>query len=113
MIDISDGLSSELLHLCKNSNVGARIFDAKLPIDVQTMNVADELKITPVTMALNGGEDYELLFPVKAEYSDLLKQHEDISIIGYTTSPEEGVHLADSNNHLFEMRAQGWESFKS
>lgn len=109
MIDISDGLSSELLHLSKSSNCGVQIYEAKLPIDVSTINTAEELNIDPTVMALNGGEDYELLFTVSLEDHDKIKSQDGISIIGHVTDKSTGCNMiAKGSEEFIELKAQGW-----
>ncbi|BDD09931.1 thiamine-monophosphate kinase [Fulvitalea axinellae] len=111
MIDISDGLASELLHIASQSNVGISIFEDKLPIDKQTYNTAVEFKIDPITCALNGGEDYELLFTIKQSEYEKLKMHPDIHFIGYTQSKEDGCNLITKQNNVYPLSAQGWNHF--
>ena len=112
MIDISDGLASEVLHLCKNSNTGCMIYEEKLPIDQQTYDVAREFKIVPTVAALNGGEDYELLFTIKqADYEKIVKI-KDVSVIGYMTEPENGKRLITADNQAIDLKAQGWDGLK-
>jgi thiamine-monophosphate kinase len=111
MIDISDGLASELLHLCKQSGVGATIFEDKLPIDKESYGVAiEEFKISPTVCALNGGEDYELLFTIKQADFEKIKNHEDISTIGYMQA-DKTVQLITRNNQTQALTAQGWKHF--
>ncbi len=111
MIDISDGLSSELIHLCKSSGTGCRIMTDKLPIAQETLNVADELSLPHFTLALNGGEDYELLFTVsQTDYNKLMKVS-DLSVIGFITEATSGYQLVDSENNIAPLTAQGWSSF--
>jgi thiamine-monophosphate kinase len=112
MIDISDGLSSELIHICKASGTGCRIMTDKLPIAQETLNVADELSLPHFTLALNGGEDYELLFTVnQSDYTKLMKVS-DLSVIGFVTEATSGYQLVDSENNIAPLTAQGWNSFK-
>ncbi|GAB3941845.1 thiamine-phosphate kinase [Spirosoma harenae] len=108
MIDISDGLASELLHLCHQSGTGAIIFDENLPIDDQTHLAADEFKISPVTAALNGGEDYELLFTVRPQAFEKLANHARITAIGYLTADPSQIVLATKAGQQTPIRAQGW-----
>jgi thiamine-monophosphate kinase len=112
MIDISDGLSSELIHLCKASGTGCRIMTDKLPIAQETLNVADELSLPHFTLALNGGEDYELLFTVSQNDYNKLMKVSDLSVIGFITEATSGYQLVDSENHIAPLTAQGWNSFK-
>ncbi|MEQ8812330.1 MAG: thiamine-phosphate kinase [Imperialibacter sp.] len=111
MIDISDGLASELFHLCKQSGLGAKIYEDKLPIDTLTYNTAVEFQLDPITCALNGGEDYELLFTIGQEDFEKLKNHMDIHFIGYMTDAKEGRHLITKNSNAVELKAQGWKHF--
>jgi thiamine-monophosphate kinase len=112
MIDVSDGLASELLHLSKNSAVGIRIYEDKVPIDNQTYETAIEFNMDPVTAALNGGEDYELLFTVRKEDQDKIAKHPDIHMIGYVHErSSENVMITKSNN-IVPIQAQGWNHFK-
>lgn len=111
MIDISDGLTSEILHLCKQSNTGCRIMANKIPIDQGTFNVAEELNISPYTMALNGGEDYELLFTISPSDYDKILNIPDVSIIGFMTDRSLGYHMLDDSNTAIPLYAQGWDSF--
>jgi thiamine-monophosphate kinase len=108
MIDISDGLSSEVLHLCKASKVGCNIYEEKIPLDSQTKQFAEELSINPLVAALNGGEDYELLFTVPIESYDLIKKEFDITIIGHITPESEGANLITTGGSVIELQAQGW-----
>ncbi len=109
MIDVSDGLASELLHLCRASGTGAVIFDENIPIDDQAYLAADEFKISPVTAALNGGEDYELLFTVRPQEYDKLAQNARITAIGYLTADPSQVVLATKAGQQMPIRAQGWQ----
>ena len=111
MIDISDGLASEILHLCKASGLGATVYEEKIPIDHQVVNVAEELSIHPLTMALNGGEDYELLFTVKLEDFVLVDQVPEIFVIGHMSEKDAGAKLVTRNNSVMEITAQGWKHF--
>jgi len=113
MIDLSDGLSSDLMHIAKQSKLGARIYENKLPIHPNTVEVAEEMGLNPSTCALNGGEDYELLFTVNAAHYEAIVKNKDISIIGHIT-PKTGVYeLITKNENTFNLVAQGWESFGS
>lgn len=109
MIDISDGLSSEVMHLCKESNVGCRIYEERLPLDYQTAAMAEEFSMNVSTCALNGGEDYELLFTVPLSCNEVISQMEDIRIIGYVTQPQLGKALITRDGQEFELKAQGWK----
>ncbi|GAB3898295.1 thiamine-phosphate kinase [Spirosoma agri] len=111
MIDVSDGLASELLHICRQSGTGAVIFDENIPIDDQTHLAADEFSISPVTAALNGGEDYELLFTVRPQEFDKLANNARITAIGYLTADPKQIILATKAGQQTPIRAQGWENF--
>jgi thiamine-monophosphate kinase len=108
MIDVSDGLASDLLHLCAQSGVGAIVFEERLPIDDQTYLAATELKLSPMTAALNGGEDYELLFTVPQNAYDLIKNNPKISVIGYVTDNKEEIALHTKGDNRVPITAQGW-----
>jgi len=108
MIDISDGLGSELLHLCKSSAKGVVIYEEKLPIDLQTANVAHEFKIDPTTFALNGGEDYELLFTIRQSDYPKLKESNLVSIIGHITDNPAQADLITTSGNVALITAQGW-----
>lgn len=112
MIDISDGLSSELLHICKQSEVGCTIYEEKLPIHEQTNEGAAKFGIAATTCALNGGEDYELLFTISPNDFDKVKECELLHIIGHITKPEEGSVLITNGNNRIELSAQGWNHLK-
>ena len=111
MIDISDGLASELFHIGQQSSVGMRIYEDKLPIDGMTFQTAAEFNISPTTCALNGGEDYELLFTVRPEDFEKLKNHADIHAIGYTQEPSEGIRMITQGGQVVPIQAQGWNHF--
>ncbi len=108
MMDISDGLSSELLHICTQSKVGCRIYEEHIPIDYQTAVMAEELNMNVTTCALNGGEDYELLFTVPIADHEKVSQMEGIKLIGHITKPELGCALITRDGQEFELKAQGW-----
>ena len=112
MIDISDGLSSEIMHLCKNSNVGCNLYEDKIPMDSQTKKMAEELNINPLVAALNGGEDYELLFTISLEYYEKIKLDPDFTIIGHMTEPSEGSNLVTTSGSAIPLQAQGWNHGK-
>ena len=112
MIDISDGLSSELLHICKNSKVGCSIYLEKVPIDSETHRMAAELNMDPVTAALSGGEDYELLFTVPIELHEKVSKIEGISIIGHITHQNAGPKLVTPDGNEIKITAQGWNAYK-
>jgi len=113
MIDISDGLASELFHLAKQSGVGFFIYEDKLPIDKQTYDTAVEFNIDPITAVMNGGEDYELLFSINQDDFEKLKNHPDIHFIGYAAEKEKGVNLVTKNQNVVPIKAQGWDHFKA
>ena len=108
MIDVSDGLSSELLHICQQSNTGCLIYEERIPIDYQTAMMAEQFNLNVITSALNGGEDYELLFTVKLSDYDKVKTLEGIRIIGHITPPQQGCMLQTRDGNTFELKAQGW-----
>lgn len=111
MIDVSDGLSSELMHICKQSNTGCLIYEERIPIDYQTACMAEEFNLNLVTAALNGGEDYELLFTVKlADYEKVASMH-SVRIIGRITKPEYGCMMQTRDGNEIPLRAQGWNAF--
>lgn len=109
MIDISDGLSSEIMHICKESNVGCRLFEKEIPIDYQTAVMAEEMNMSLTTCALNGGEDYELLFTCPIGDYEKVKDLEGIRVIGHITRPELGMLLVTRDGQEFELKAQGWQ----
>ena len=112
MIDISDGLSSELMHICKQSNAGCRIYEKELPIDYQTAVMAEEMEMNVTTCALNGGEDYELLFTVPIGDLEKIRQIDDVHLIGHITEPRFGCQLVARDGQEFELKAQGWNPLK-
>lgn len=112
MMDISDGLSSELLHICSQSGTGCRIYEERIPIDYQTASMAAELNMNLVTAALNGGEDYELLFTVPLSAHEKISEMPGIRIIGHITRPELGCVLVTRDNNEMQLQAQGWNSIK-
>lgn len=111
MMDVSDGLSSELLHICKNSDTGCRVYEEKIPIDYQTAVMAEELNMNLVTCAMNGGEDYELLFTVPLTDHDKVSKLRGISVIGYITKPELGCAMMTRDGAEIPIMAQGWNAF--
>ena len=113
MMDISDGLSSELMHICKDSNVGCRIYDDRIPIDYQTAVMAEELNINLVTAALNGGEDYELLFTVPLTDHEKIEKLPGVRLIGHCTKPELGCAMITRDDSEIVLKAQGWNPLKS
>ena len=112
MIDISDGLSSELMHICSQSNVGCRIYEDKIPINYEAAVMADELNMNIVTAALNGGEDYELLFTVSMEDYDKALAIDGIGIVGHITKSDSGLHLVGRQGEEIALKAQGWNSLE-
>jgi thiamine-monophosphate kinase len=112
MIDISDGLSSELLHICTRSQVGCRIYEEQIPIDYETAVMAEELNMNLSTCALNGGEDYELLFTVPLADKERIEEMEGVKLIGYITSTDQGYTLVTRDQQEFQLKAQGWEAMK-
>ena len=113
MMDISDGLSSGLLHICKRSGVGCRIYEKNIPIDYQTAVMAEELNMNVTTCALNGGEDYELLFTVPIGDHEKIEQIEGVKLIGHITDAKFGKVLVTRDNQEFELKAQGWNGLSS
>lgn len=111
MMDVSDGLSSELMHICSQSSVGCCIYEDKLPIDYQAAALAEEMNLNIVTCALNGGEDYELLFTCSLEDYEKLIPIEDLYIIGHITKQEYGCNLIGRNGEELQLKAQGWKAF--
>ena len=112
MIDISDGLASEVLHICKQSNKGCNLYEEKIPIDPMTYDTAREFNLDPTVCALSGGEDYELLFTIKQADYDKIKHSADISIIGHITEASAGCNLVSKSGVVHELKAQGWNAFK-
>lgn len=113
MIDISDGLASEIMHICKDSGIGCNIYEDKIPIDYQTYKMAEELNMNAIVCALSGGEDYELLFTVPVEDFEILSTLPEISIIGHTCNQAEGYNMTTRDGNTFELKAQGWTNFAS
>jgi thiamine-monophosphate kinase len=112
MMDISDGLSSELMHICKQSKVGCRIFEKQIPIDYQTAVMAEEMNMNVTTCALNGGEDYELLFTVPIGDYEKIQALDDVKMIGHITKESLGQILVTRDDQEFELKAQGWNPLK-
>lgn len=112
MLDVSDGLSSEILHLCSQSNLGCKLFEDKLPIHEDARKAAFKFGLDPTVCALNGGEDYELLFTLKQSDYDKITLNEEISVIGYTTEIEEGRKFISKGGNTFDITAQGWNAFQ-
>lgn len=111
MIDVSDGLASEILHICKQSDKGCNIYEEKIPLDPMTFETAREFNLDPTVCALSGGEDYELLFTVKQADYDRIKFKMDITIIGYITEPAAGCNLISKSGVVHPLKAQGWNAF--
>lgn len=112
MIDISDGLSSEIMHICKHSSVGCNLYEDKLPLDPQFINVCEEFNIDSTTIALNGGEDYELLFTIKMDDFDKIKGNPNFTVIGHMTQESEGIHLVTRANTKIALKARGWNALQ-
>ena len=110
MIDISDGLSSEIMHICKQSNKGCSIYEEKLPLDPQLISVCEEFNIDSTTVAINGGEDYELLFTIALEDFDKIKANPNLTVIGHINQEAEGMHLITRANQKMELKARGWNA---
>nr|MCH9661183.1 thiamine-phosphate kinase [Bacteroidota bacterium] len=110
MIDISDGLSSEVIHLCKNSEVGCNLYEDKIPLDPQAIATCEEFNMDSTTIALSGGEDYELLFTVKSEDFPKIKANPHLTVIGHMTDEKEGMHLITRANTKIPLIARGWNS---
>ena len=110
MIDISDGLSSEIMHLCKQSGVGCNLYEDKLPLDPQLINVCEEFNIDSTTVAINGGEDYELLFTIAIDDFDKIKGNPNFTIIGHMTKEIEGIHLITRADTKIPLKARGWNA---
>ena len=112
MIDVSDGLSSEILHLCKHSDVGCDLYEDKIPLDPQVISTAEEFKMDSTTIALNGGEDYELLMTISQEDFPKIKANQNFTVIGYMTEASRGKHLVTRGETKVELQAQGWKNFQ-
>jgi thiamine-monophosphate kinase len=112
MIDVSDGLASDIMHICKGSKLGCRLYTDKLPLDPVTINTAAEFKIDPYTAAMNGGEDYELLFTLRPDEFEKIKDISGISVIGHMTEAAEGMNLMSPDGHLVPLKAGGWDGLK-
>ena len=114
MIDISDGLASEVLHLCKESGVGCQLYEGKIPQDPITVKLAKDFQIVPSITALNGGEDYELLFTIdQKDYEKIQQMSDDVTVIGYMTADKGVAELITPDNHVIPLKAQGWNHFKT
>ncbi|HUH28532.1 thiamine-phosphate kinase [Gelidibacter sp.] len=112
MIDISDGLSSEIIHLCKQSEVGAVLYENKIPLDPQVISTCEEFNIDSTTIALNGGEDYELLMTISQEDFPKIKGNPNLTVIGYMTDKDQGMHLITRSDALIPLIAKGWNALK-
>ena len=112
MIDISDGLSSEILHICKNSKVGALIYEEKIPLDPTVINTCEEFNMDSTTIALNGGEDYELLFTIDQKDFAKIKGNPNLTVIGHIVEEKEGTHLITRGNSKLKIEAKGWNPIK-
>ncbi|WP_461632463.1 thiamine-phosphate kinase [Labilibaculum euxinus] len=112
MIDISDGLSSDIMHICEESKVGCQIYEEKIPVDYETHKMAEELNMNYSTFSLNGGEDYELLFTVPLDQFDAIEKIEDVKIIGHITDISKGKYLVTRDGVEIELQAQGWNPIK-
>lgn len=113
IIDISDGLASEIMHICKDSGVGCNIYEDKIPIDYQTFKMAEELNMNATVCALSGGEDYELLFTAPLDRYDELTALPGVSVIGHTCKASEGCSITTRDGGTFELKAQGWTNFSN
>ena len=113
MIDISDGLSSEAIHLCKQSNVGIELYENKIPLDPQVISTCEEFKIDSTTVALNGGEDYELLMTISQEDYPKIKANPNLTVIGYITEANRGMNLITRDNSAIPLIAKGWNSLQN
>nr|WP_321228870.1 thiamine-phosphate kinase [uncultured Psychroserpens sp.] len=113
MIDISDGLSSEIMHICKQSDVGAEIYENKIPLDPQVISTCEEFKIDSTTIALNGGEDYELLMTISQEDFPKIKGNPNLTVIGYITEKARGMHLITRGEQAVPIIAKGWNAMKN
>ena len=111
MIDISDGLSSEIKHLCKMSNVGCDIYEDKIPMSDELLSACEEFNLNSTTIALSGGEDYELLLTINQKDFDKVKNSSDLSVIGHISDAKNGVNLVTKANQKIQITSQGWNSF--
>lgn len=112
MIDISDGLSSEIIHLCRNSKKGVRLYEDKIPLDPQVISVCEEFKLDSTTIALSGGEDYELLFTISQSDYDKIKGNPNLTVIGHMTDEADGMHLVTRENQFIKLIARGWNAME-
>ena len=110
MIDISDGLSSDMIHICKQSEVGCNLYEEKIPLDPQVISTCEEFELNSTTIALSGGEDYELLFTISQKDYDKIKGNPNLTVIGHITDKSEGMHLVTRANQKVELTAQGWNA---
>jgi thiamine-monophosphate kinase len=110
MIDVSDGLSSDLIHICQQSNVGCTIYEDKIPLDHTTVNVAEEMRLDPTVCALNGGEDYELLFTISLDDYNKIKEQQRVAVIGHITAEKEVYQIVSKSEQVHELTAQGWNA---
>jgi len=113
MIDISDGLASEILHLCKESKLGCHLYEDKIPIDVQTHQVAESFKMHPVTLPLNGGEDYQLLFTISQEDYKKIENEASFIVIGHMMDEGSGAQMITNTDAAIPLKAQGWDGLKN
>jgi len=111
MIDISDGLSSEVIHICQQSEVGVKLYEEKIPLDQQVISTCEELNLNSTTIALNGGEDYELLFTINQQDFPKIKGNPNLTVIGHITNKNEGMNLVTRAGQLIPLTAQGWDAF--
>ena len=111
MMDVSDGLSSEILHICNQSQLGCIIHEERIPVHEASRQAAFKFGLDPTTCALSGGEDYELLFTLQQKDHDKIVLNEEISVIGYMTEPEKGTHILTKGGNKFPITAQGWNAF--
>ncbi|MDH3795748.1 MAG: thiamine-phosphate kinase, partial [Flavobacteriaceae bacterium] len=111
MIDISDGLSSEILHLCEEGDVGCELYEEKIPIDPTVIRACEEFDLDPTLVALSGGEDYELLFTIDQKEYPNIKGNPHLTVVGHITAKNEGAHLISRNNTKIPITAQGWNAF--
>jgi thiamine-monophosphate kinase len=112
MIDVSDGLASEVLHICRQSQKGCTVYEEKIPIDPMTYETAREFGLDPTVCALSGGEDYELLFTIKQADFDKIKGIPELSVIGHITEESAGANLVSKSGKVHGLKAQGWNAFK-
>jgi thiamine-monophosphate kinase len=113
MIDISDGLSSEIIHICKNSKAGCNLFEDKIPLDPQVISTCEEFNLDSTTIALSGGEDYELLFTIKTEDYPKIKANPHLTVIGHMTDEKEGIHLISRVGTKIPLVARGWNALRA